>query len=78
MPVIEGAVASLFIVTEFEVVPPALVAAHVRVVPAVSVVIVEGSQPDVEVIVDSRSVTVQATPTLLVYQLLAPSVPVTE
>ena len=78
MPVIEGAVASLFIVTEFEAVPPALVAVHVRVVPAVSVVIVEGSQPDVEVIVDSASVTVQATPTSLAYQSLASRVPVTE
>ena len=69
--------ASLLIVTELEAVPPALVAVHVRVVPAVSELVVDGLQPEVEVIVDSESVTVQVTVTSPMYHPLLPSVPVT-
>jgi hypothetical protein len=71
-----GAEASRLIVTEFELVPPALVAEHVNVVPEVSVLIVVLSHPVFDVIVDSLSTTVQLTVTLLVYQPLLPSVPV--
>jgi hypothetical protein len=70
-----GAVASRLIVTDCELVPPALVAVQVRVVPAVSVLIVVVLQPLVEVIADSGSVTVQLTVTLLTYQPLLPRVP---
>jgi hypothetical protein len=58
-------------------VPPALVALHVYVVPDVSVVRDTVPQPDFLILLDSGSVTIQARPTLLVYQPLAPRVPVT-
>ena len=76
-PLIVGAVASLFIVTDWELDPPALVAAHVSVVPAVSVLIVVGPQALEDVIEDCASVTVQLTLTSLVYHPLLPSVPTT-
>jgi hypothetical protein len=58
-------------------VPPALVAVQVNTVPAVSVVTVDVSQPDVDVTVDSGSDTAQLTVTSLTYQPLLPDVPVT-
>jgi hypothetical protein len=72
LPPIVGAVASLFIVTDWELDPPALVAAHVSVVPAVSVLIVVGPQALEDVIEDSASVTIQLTVTSLVYHPLLP------
>src|SRR5919106_595741 len=72
-----GLVASRLIVTDFEAVPPALVASQVSVVPAVSALIVVESQPLVEEIADSLSTTVHETVTLLVYQSLLPRVPLT-
>jgi hypothetical protein len=72
-----GAVASRLIVTETELVPPPLVAEHVKVVPAVSDVTVAGSHPVVLETVDSGSVTVHVTLTSLTYQPLLPSVPLT-
>ena len=77
LPPIVGAVASLFMVTDWELDPPALVAAHVSVVPAVLVLIVVGTQPLEDVIADSASVTVQLTVTSLVYHPLFPRVPAT-
>jgi hypothetical protein len=77
-----GAVAStfsIFVVTD--VVPPSLVAEHVRVVPVFgSSIRIAGSQPVVDVIDESGSLTDQWTtmnlPLVLpVYQLLFPSVP---
>jgi hypothetical protein len=76
-PLMVGAVASRLIVTDWEAVPPALVAVHVSVVPVVSDVIVVEPQPDEDEIAESGSVTVQLTVTLLVYQPLFPSVPLT-
>ena len=55
-----GAVASRLIVTDFDVMPPALVAVQVSVVPGVSEVIVVGSHPEV-VSEPSGSVTCQVT-----------------
>jgi hypothetical protein len=72
----DGAVASRLIVTDFESEPPVLVAEHVNVAPEVSEVTLLGPQPVCEVTVESGSVTVQVTETLLVYQPLFPSVPV--
>jgi hypothetical protein len=72
-----GADASRLIVTELELVPPALVAEHVSVMPAVSVLMVVGPQPVDDVTVDSGSVTVQETLTLLVYHPFVPRVPET-
>ena len=72
-----GPVASRLTVTDFVVVPPALVALQVFVVPAVSVEIVDGAQPVEVRIADCASVTVQVTFTLERYQLFEPSVPVT-
>ena len=73
----DGPVLSSLIVTEFELVPPALVAVQVRVVPVVSAVSVVALHPEEEVMADSGSLTVQLTFTLLVYQPLLPAVPVT-
>jgi hypothetical protein len=72
-----GAVASRVMVTDRELVPPALVAEQVNVVPEVSAVTDDGLQPVEDVIADSGSVTDQVKLTLLVYQLLFPKVPVT-
>jgi hypothetical protein len=72
-----GFVASRLIVTDSLVVPPALVAEQVRVVPPVSVLIVVGPQPDEDEIVDSPSVTDHETVTLLVYHPLFPRMPLT-
>ena len=72
-----GLVASRLMVTELELVPPALVAEQVRVVPAVSVVIVVEPQPVLEEIAESGSDTVQLTVTSLTYQPLLPRVPAT-
>jgi hypothetical protein len=74
---IVGAVASRLMVTDWLFVPPELVAEHVNVVPLVSLETVVGVQPDDEVMLESGSVTVQLTVTLLVYQPLFPSVPET-
>jgi hypothetical protein len=71
-----GGVASRLIVTDCVDVPPALVALQVMVMLAVSVLIVVVLQPVLEG-VDSASVTLQLTMTLLVYQPFVPSVPVT-
>src|SRR5688572_3752799 len=76
LPVIDGAVASRLMVTDCELVPPALVAEHVNVMPVVSVVRVVKPQPVDELIEDSGSSTVHNRFTLLVYQSLFPSVPV--
>ena len=72
-----GAVASRFTVTDCVVVPPALVALQVSVVPAVSVEIVVGPQPVETRIADWASVLVQETFTLPRYQPLRPWLPVT-
>ena len=72
-----GGVASRLMVTLAEFVPPALVTSQVRVVPAVSLSMVVKSQPLVEVMANSLSMTVQLTVTSLVYQPLSPSVPLT-
>ena len=74
---IVGSEASRLMITCAELVPPALVAEQVNVIPAVSVVTELDSQPVVELTADSGSVTVHATPTLLVYQPLFPNMPVT-
>src|SRR5919204_6965806 len=71
-----GGVLSSFKVLLTVVVPPSLVAEQVSVVPVVSAVSVIASQPLVERITDSGSVTDQFTVTLLVYQPFEPSVPV--
>jgi hypothetical protein len=70
-----GAVASLFMVTDCELVPPALVAEHVSVWLMVSVVIFSVPHPLEDVMVDSASVTVQLTVTSEVYHPLLPNVP---
>src|SRR2546423_441965 len=75
LPLIVGAVASRLIVTDWPLVPPLLVAVQVKVVPAVSVVMLVGPQPFCDVTDDSGSTTVQLTATLLVYQPLFPNVP---
>jgi hypothetical protein len=64
-------------VTDAEFDPPALVALHVRVVPLVSVLMVVGPHPVMDVTVDSLSTTLQLTLTSLVYHPLLPSVPTT-
>src|SRR5215208_769118 len=66
-------------VTDFVVVPPALVAEQVQVLPesSVSVVTTDISHPLEEVIGDSSSVVFQLTATSLVYQPSSPSVPTT-
>jgi hypothetical protein len=61
-------------VTDSLLVPPALVAVQVRVVPVVSVLRVDESQPSWLLMSDSSSVTLQLIPTLLVYQSLSPKV----
>jgi hypothetical protein len=58
------------------VVPPSLVAEHVRVSPALSAVNVTVSQPLVERMIDSGSLTLQLSVTLLVYQPFWPRLPV--
>jgi hypothetical protein len=63
------------IVTDWDEVPPALVAWHVRVVPVVSVLMVVELQPLVDETVDSGSLTVQLTVTSLMYQPFVPNVP---
>ena len=75
-PLRVGAVASRLTVTLSDAVPPADVAEHVNVVPAVSAVTVVEPQPE-GLRVDSGSVTFQDTPTSKVYQPLLPCVPVT-
>ncbi len=75
LPVIVGAVASRLIVTDCELVPPALLAVQIRVTPPVSESIVVSTQPSSIVTSDSGSVTVHSTETLLTYQPLLPSVP---
>lgn len=70
-----GAVAARSIVTDCELVPPALVALQVSVMPLVSALIVVDPQPELDEMSDSLSVTVQLTVTSLVYQPLLPSAP---
>ena len=48
-----------------------------KVVPAVSLVTLAASQPLLALMADSASTTLQVTETLLVYQPLLPSVPLT-
>ena len=76
-PLMVGAVASRLIVTDWDEVPPALVAVQVSVVPVVSLVIVVEPHPELELIGDSLSMTVHETLTSLTYQPLFPSVPTT-
>ena len=70
-----GAVLSTLNVFETLVTPPSLSAVQMSGVPIVSVVSVRASQPEVERMIDSWSVTDQLTVTLLVYQPTAPRVP---
>jgi hypothetical protein len=72
-----GGVASRVIVTERVLLPPRLLAEHVKVTPLVSAVTEVALQPVLEVMSLSASVTVQLTPTSLVYHPLLPRVPVT-
>ena len=72
-----GRVASRLMVTLSEVVPPPLVAVQVKVWPVVSDVMEAESQPLVELIPDSVSVTFHDRLTSLLYQSLLPSVPLT-
>jgi hypothetical protein len=72
-----GSVASRLMVTDSLEVPPALVAVQVSVAPSVSELMVVESHPLELLMADSLSTTVQLTVTLLVYQLLLPSVPLT-
>ena len=76
LPLIVGGVASFLMVTLDVDVPPAEVAEHGKVTPAVSEVTLWGSHPVRELIADSASVTVNETPTFDVYQPLLPSEPV--
>ena len=76
-PLMVGGVASRLTMTLFDVVPPADVAVHVNVVPAVSVETVLVPHPDEAEIAEFGSVTLQDTLTLDVYQPLLPDVPVT-
>lgn len=77
-PVITGGVASLLIVTFLELIRPApFVAEQVSVRPEVSVVMGVEPHPVEDAIPDSGSVALQVTVTLLTYQPLSPSVPVT-
>ena len=74
-----GPVLSSLIVTEAELGNPApFVAEQVTVWPVVSELSVVLSQPEDDAMPDSGSLTFQLTVTLLVYQPLAPAVPVTE
>ena len=76
--VITGAVWSILMVADAEFDNPApFVAEHVRVVPSVFVMRLAAPHPVVDAIPDSGSTTDQETVTLLVYQPLVPSVPVT-
>jgi hypothetical protein len=71
-----GGVVSILTSTDFVAVSPAaFVALQVSVVPVVSDESVVSSQPDVLVIADSASVTVQVTVTALVNHSFVPSVP---
>ena len=72
---ITGAVASRLIVTCSELVPPALVALHVRVVPVVSEEIVVGPHPVDDEIDESGSLTVHVTDTFDTYHPAFPAVP---
>src|SRR5215212_1906507 len=72
-----GAVVSRWIVTDWLLVPPALVAEQISVVPAVSVLMVVGSQSIRAVMVDGLSTTLQLTETSPTYQPSLPGVPVT-
>src|SRR5688572_27541222 len=74
---IVGAVASRFMKTEPEAVPPALVALQTYVVPAVSAVTTIGAQPALLVMPLSGSLTLNEIATLLRYHPLLPSVPST-
>src|SRR5262249_22937768 len=72
-----GSVLSILIVTEPDPVNPALlIAVHVSVVPAVSVLSVVVEHPVEEAMLDSGSVMLHVTVTSLRYQLLLPKVPV--
>ncbi len=73
-----GAFASRLIVTELDAVLPALsVAKHVSTVPVVFAVMLVGPQPVVDAMPAESVGAGHVTFTLLVYQPLAPSVPVT-
>ena len=72
-----GRVASRLIVTDFVLVPPALFAEQVYVLPFVSEIMDTLAQPLFDWIRDSGSVTVQSSRALVVYQPLLPNVPVT-
>ncbi len=72
-----GATVSRLITISWLLVPPALVAVHLRVVPAVSALMMVCPQPVDEEIADSLSVTVQLTVTSPTYQLLVPNSPST-
>src|SRR5512132_2142367 len=75
-PVACGGVLSILSGLVIVVVPPSLVAEHVRDSPVLSDVNVTTSQPAVEVMTDSGSVTLQLSVTLVVYQPFRPSAPV--
>jgi hypothetical protein len=77
LPLIVGAVASLFIVTDSELVPPELVAEQVRVVPVVSALMIVVSHPLLELMGDSLSITLQLIVTSLTCHPLLPRVPLT-
>jgi hypothetical protein len=72
-----GGVVSRLMVTDWEMVPPALVAVQVKVAPPVSVLTLPAPHPEVDVTLESGSLTIQPIPTLLTYHPLAPRVPVT-
>ncbi len=74
--VTDGGVASRLIVTDCSVVPPALVAEHVKVTPVVSVVTDWSSHPVFEVIGPSSSLTVQVSATTPRYHPFRPEGPV--
>jgi len=76
-PRIVGGVASRFNVTDCVEDPPALAAEQVNVTLEVSALTVPALHPDVEAMGDSGSTTVHVTVTLLTYQPLFPSVPLT-
>jgi hypothetical protein len=71
-----GGVLSILKVLVTLVVPPSLSAVQFSCIPVVFAVNVDESQPVVERMIDSGSVTVQFTVTLVVYQPALPSVPV--
>jgi len=73
---IVGAVASRFTVTDFDAVPPSLVAVQVSVSPVVSLTTATVGQGGDE-IADCGSLTSQLTVTSLVYQESSPVVPTT-